>query len=137
MVTIKILIVDGYNTMDGFGIMKRVDRKEITLGEGRGRLVEILNTLNKKNRETVLVFDGIPMENWIRFNRIEIENLKVVFTEEESADDFIEKIADRNSIVITLDKELKRCLRKTETIVLPPEWLFVDRNSNKKRRILI
>jgi len=103
---IPLLIVDGYNVI---GHWERANKEKWPMDTARERLRHLLSEYAAfEGLEVILVFDGIRSERLTRSTERE-GSLEVVFTRHgETADEYIEKLADqtprhRELIVATSD----------------------------------
>lgn len=104
-----VFIIDGYNVINHPSFC---DKKKITIKDARIILLEFIqqNKLcgSPKNR-AIVVFDGYPN---IKERIISNENIKVIFSGNDSADKRIKVILEnncepKNTVVVSDDKEIR------------------------------
>ena len=99
-------ILDGYNVLK-----KTAPLADIKLEDGRAELIRLIESLSPQgslNNKVTVVFDGRPGMS----PALEAQEVKVVFTYEESADERIKRMvqdseAPRALIVVTDDREIR------------------------------
>lgn len=98
--------------LDGYNLIKNSQFKKIkTLRDSRNSLIKFLiskDPLNYKKNKITVVFDG---NKGFSKNINLVKEIEVVFTADESADDWIKRAiknskSSRNLIIITDDKEI-------------------------------
>ena len=110
-----MLIVDGYNLLHQLPKLKgkKIDK-------AREILVRKLEEKKRTFQEILVVFDGGEGPNPTRFRG---KNIKVIFTEDESADDYIKRQVKRSRTprkitVVTDDREIRDFVKLYESSVL-------------------
>lgn len=91
----KYLVVDGYNIIHAWPELKEL--AAVNLDGARDRLIDIMSNLKGAvDDEVILVFDAYKVKGRVS-SKLEIGNIKVVFTaEDETADSYIERFAAEN-----------------------------------------
>ena len=127
-----MLIVDGYNVLMQMGL------KEKTLEEKRKHFLSILNKRHRIFGGVMVVFDG--KEEVDDFYRKENLDIRVVYTKNESADDCIKSMIQKNKnpktiVLATDDREVKDFARMHDCQLISSQDL-IHKISPPKRIIL-
>ena len=117
------IIMDGYNVMQGSGLLDGVHRRSVTLKQARGEFIEILSGIQKITGRIIVIFDSKNTRAGSR--RRQRNGVRIIFPYREEADGFIRRIADSKSVVITDDKELRRSLQENKVVVFSVETMYL------------
>ncbi|OGS21791.1 MAG: hypothetical protein A2252_06595 [Elusimicrobia bacterium RIFOXYA2_FULL_39_19] len=102
--------------IDGYNVVKQIpEYMDIKLKDGREGLINILKYQrpqgNTRNKATI-VFDGKGDDFLFSITKITGDNIDVMFSQNESADDHIQRMVKRSSkpgdiVVVTDDRDLR------------------------------
>ncbi len=130
--------------LDGYNLIKQAPRlADLSLQEGREGLIRFIHAVRPqgslRNLVTV-VFDGNPAH----FGGMEAGSIKVVFTENQSADDFIKAVIDHTKdkhkfVVVSNDKGITLYVRAQGASIMAvkefaPSLFEASASSGKSRK---
>ncbi len=138
--TKEFLLVDGYNIINAWPHLN--EAKNISLEIAREKLIEIMaDYAAQAGVAVIVVFDAHQVETTQRYNYIK-DGVRVVFTKQgETADHFIEKVADamgreEKVVVATSDWiEQQIVMGRGATRISARELLIEVENMTEKRRV--